>query len=91
MAYTISTALAIYFVIWWIVLFVTLPFGVRSKHKDGPSTDGTDPGAPISSQMGRKLIWTRVISAAIFAIAMLAYNAGYLNIERLSKLVGTPF
>ena len=25
MAYTISTGLAIYFVLWWVVLFVTLP------------------------------------------------------------------
>ena len=91
MAYTISTAFAIYFVLWWIVLFVTLPFGVRSQHEDGESTDGTDPGAPVSSQMGRKLIWTTAISAAIFAIAMLAHNAGYLNIERLSKLMGMPF
>jgi hypothetical protein len=27
----------------------------------------------------------------IFAIAMLAYNAGYLSIERLSKLMEMPF
>jgi predicted secreted protein len=40
--------------------------------------------------MGRKLIWTTIISAVIFALAMLAYNAGYLNIERLSKLMGIP-
>ena len=40
--------------------------------------------------MGRKLIWTTVISAVIFAVAMLAYDAGYLNIERLSKLMGMP-
>ena len=91
MAYSISTAFAIYFVLWWIVLFVTLPFGVRSQHEDGASVPGTDPGAPIASQMGRKLIWTTAISAIIFASAMLAYNAGYLNIERLSKLMGTPF
>lgn len=90
MAYTISTAFAIYFVIWWIVLFVTLPFGVRSQHEDGESSAGTDPGAPVASQMGRKLIWTTVISAVIFAGALLAYNAGYLNIERLSKLMGIP-
>jgi len=31
MAYTISTALAIYFVLWWVTLFVTLPFGVRAR------------------------------------------------------------
>jgi predicted secreted protein len=90
MAYTISTTLAIYFVIWWIVLFLTLPFGVRSQHEDGAGAPGTDPGAPIASQMGRKLIWTTLISAVIFSVAMLAYNAGYLNIERLSKLMGVP-
>jgi len=90
MAYTISTMFAIYFVLWWIVLFLTLPFGVRSQHEDGEGAPGTDPGAPIMARMGRKLIWTTVISAAIFALAMLAYKAGYLNIERLSKLMGIP-
>jgi predicted secreted protein len=91
MVYTISTGFAIYFVLWWIVLFLTLPFGVRSQHEDGEGAPGTDPGAPVLSRMGAKLIWTTVLSTAIFAVAMLAYNAGYLNIERLSKLMGTPF
>ena len=49
---------------------------------------GTDPGAPVATRMGRKLIWTTVISAVIFAAAMLAYDAGYLNVERLSRLMG---
>ncbi len=90
MVYSISTAFAIYFVLWWIVLFLTLPFGVRSQHEDGEGAPGTDPGAPIVSHMGRKLFWTTVISAIIFASAMLAFNAGYFNIERLSKLMGIP-
>jgi predicted secreted protein len=91
MAYSISTAFAIYFVLWWVVLFLTLPFGVRSQHEEGGGVEGTDPGAPIMARMGRKLIWTTLISAVIFAVAMWAYHAGYLNIERLSKLMGTPF
>ena len=90
MAYTISTAFAIYFVMWWVVLFLTLPFGVRSQHEDGEGAPGTDPGAPVASRMGRKMIWTTVISAIIFAIASLAYNAGLLNVERLSRLMGIP-
>jgi predicted secreted protein len=90
MAYTLSTGFAIYFVVWWIVLFLTLPFGVRSQHEDGESSPGTDPGAPIASQMGRKLIWTTALSAVIFAIAVWAYNADLLSIERLSKLMGVP-
>ena len=91
MVYQISTALAIYFVVWWITLFLTLPFGVRSQHEDGEGAPGTDPGAPVATGMGRKLIWTTLISAVIFGLAMLAYNAGYLSIERLSKLMGMPF
>jgi len=95
MAYNISTMFAIYFVLWWIVLFVTLPFGVRSQHEDGEGAGqvipGTDPGAPVLARMGRKLIWTTILSAIIFAIAMWAYYQGFFNIERLAKLMGTPF
>src|ERR1700742_1871672 len=83
MVYTISTAFAIYFVMRWIVLFLTLPFGVRSHNEGSESAPGTDPGAPIASQMGKKLIWTTVLSAVIFAVLWLAYDAGYLNVERL--------
>jgi predicted secreted protein len=91
MAYQLSTALAIYFVLWWVTLFVTLPFGVRSQHEEGGGVPGTDPGAPILARMGSKLIWTTLLSAVIFAIGMAAYHAGYLSIERLSKLMGMPF
>lgn len=90
MAYSISSALAIYFVLWWVVLFVTLPFGVRSQLESGESVAGTDPGAPVASQMKRKLIWTTLISAVLFVIGVAAFQAGYFNIERLSKLMGFP-
>lgn len=91
MVYTVATWFAIYFVLWWITLFVTLPFGVRSQHEEGVGTPGTDPGAPVAHLIGRKMIWTTVISAAIFAFSMFAYDAGYLSVERLSKLMGLDF
>jgi predicted secreted protein len=91
MIYTVSTGFAIYFVLWWVTLFVTLPFGVRSQHEEGDATPGTDPGAPVASRMGRKLIWTTLLSALVYAAAMAAYQAGFLNIERLSKMMGMPF
>jgi predicted secreted protein len=91
MAYAISSGLAIYFVIWWIALFLTLPFGVRSQHEDGVGAPGTDPGAPVLARMGWKLLWTTIISAIAFGIGMWAYYQGFLNIERLSRLMGLPF
>lgn len=41
--------------------------------------------------MGRNLIWTTVIAVVVYGIGMLAYRAGYLNIERLSNLMGVSF
>ena len=31
----LATALATFFLIWWVVLFAVLPWGVRSQHEGG--------------------------------------------------------
>jgi len=90
MVYSISTSIAIYFVLWWIVLFAVLPFGVRSQAESGDNIAGTDPGAPVIPRMAWKLLWTTLVSGVIFGVGMAAFRAGYLNIERLSKLMGIP-
>jgi predicted secreted protein len=90
MAYTISSAFAIYFVVWWVVLFVTLPFGVRSQWEDGNEVPGSEPGAPVAPLMLRKLLWTTVLSAVIFAIGSYGYYANYFDLDRLNQLFGVP-
>jgi predicted secreted protein len=62
-------SVAVFFTIWWIVLFAVLPFGVRSAHEAG-STDlpaGADAGAPVAPMLARKALWTTLISALLFA------------------------
>jgi predicted secreted protein len=71
----IGTAIAIYFVVWWIVLFAILPIGVRNAHEAGETTlEGNEPGAPVEHQMGKKALITTGVSAIVFAII-------YLSIE----------
>ena len=41
---SLATAIAIYFIIWWVVLFAVLPWGVRSQEEGGDVVSGTDPG-----------------------------------------------
>jgi len=89
----IGSLLAIYFVAWWVVFFMTLPFGVRNRAEVGEIGDevpGSDPGAPVATLLVRKALWTTVISAVLFAVALYAYRSGWLGIERLSKLMGFP-
>src|SRR5262249_10617434 len=48
---------------WWIVLFAVLPWGVRSQSESGEGAPGTDPGAPSLPGLGKKLIWTTLVSS----------------------------
>ena len=91
MAYAVSSALAIYFVLWWVVLFVTLPFGVRSQHEEGTVISGSDPGAPVLARMKAKLVLTTLLSALLFTLALGAYRMGWLSVERITRWMGTPF
>jgi predicted secreted protein len=84
----IATALAIFFMIWWVVLFAVLPWGVRSQHEGGEViTPGTDPGAPAVPNLRRKLLWTTLVALAIFAGCYVVYT------DRLVTLAGllAPF
>lgn len=78
---SISTALAIYFVLWWVVLFAVLPWGVRSQHEDGEVVQGSEPGAPVMPRVLNKLLWTTVVSAVVFAIGATVYLKGWITLD----------
>ncbi len=64
----LASAIAIYFVIWWTVLFAVLPFGVRNAHESGEVVpEGHEAGAPIVHGLVRKALITTVIAAVVFA------------------------
>jgi predicted secreted protein len=84
----ISTAIAVYFLIWWIVLFAVLPWGVRSQGEAG--APGTDPGAPLVPRLAAKLIWTTVVATAIFAGAAYAYINRLVTLDSLAAILGMP-
>lgn len=62
------TAFAVYFVIWWLTLFLVLPHGVRSQAEAEDVAPGTDPGAPVRSHIGLKLIVNTLLAGVVFAV-----------------------
>ena len=84
----ITTAIAIYFLIWWIVLFAVLPWGVRAQGNERAA--GTDPGAPVVSRLGARLIWTTVIATVIFALCAVTYVNRWVTLDGLAALLGMP-
>jgi predicted secreted protein len=65
---TLTFALAIYFIIWWIVLFAMLPIGVRTSEEAGEKTSpGTAESAPHFPNLLPKMVATTVVASIIFA------------------------
>jgi predicted secreted protein len=63
--------LAIFFVVWWIVLFAVLPFGVRTQAEAGDVVPGTPPSAPAQMRMARLLLVNTLVAIVVFCIIWL--------------------
>lgn len=87
---TLGTAVAIYFLIWWITLFAVLPWGVRNQEEAGDVSPGTDPGAPAIHRVWGKLGWTTVYATAIFAVLYFLYARGLIPFEWLARISAPP-
>lgn len=58
---------AVYFIIWWLTLFLILPFGFRSQHDEGERVLGTVASAPARHRALRTFLLTTVLAAIVFA------------------------
>jgi predicted secreted protein len=86
---SITSAIAIYFIIWWTTLFAVLPFGVRNAHEAGkPVAEGHDAGAPADHGLTWKAWVTTIIATAIFVPVYLYLSQG--GLESLSRLMAAP-
>ena len=63
----LSFAIAIYAIIWWIVLFAVLPIGVRTQAEEGEVAPGTAESAPQHPHLLAKMVATTVLASFVFA------------------------
>lgn len=80
------SAVAIYFIIWWTVLFAVLPFSLRTQQEDGDVTLGTTPSAPHGPHMLRAALRTTLASAVIFALFYWLYAVVGLSFDDIPRI-----
>jgi predicted secreted protein len=77
---SITFGVAIYFVIWWTVLFAVLPFGVRTQGEAGEVVPGTPESAPLTPRLLRTFAITTIVAAAVFALLYTVLVGGFGDI-----------
>lgn len=71
------TGLAIYFVLWWLVLFAVLPFGTRPAAEPDSQTGWR--GAPEKPQLAKKALATTIVTAIIWGVLYVAITSDILS------------
>jgi predicted secreted protein len=85
---SLATSLAIFFIIWWVVLFAVLPWGIRSQAESGEVVPGSDPGAPAFPKLKSKLVWTTLVAAIVFGLFQAIYRYRLVSLDDLTSLWG---
>mgnify|MGYP001013464513 CR=1 FL=1 len=74
----IVSGVVIFFLLWWTVIFVTLPFGnariVADRAREHGGRDGHASSAPLIPHMGRKVIATTMITIILWYPAYWAFR-----------------
>jgi predicted secreted protein len=65
-----------YVVIWWVVIFAVLPFGVRHAEEGDP---GHAAGAPANPRLPLKAAVTTIIAAVLWLGLFWAVQSGLVN------------
>ena len=80
---SLISSIAIYFVIWWLVLFVVLPFGVTGHEESDDLAPGADRGAPRQPLLVKKALATTVLAGIVFAAVYVYFGVLDLTLEDL--------
>ena len=63
---TVTAAIVLFAIIWFVSLLVALPIGVTTQEEAGDVTPGTPPSAPVDPKIGKKMFWVTVVTLALW-------------------------
>ncbi len=76
------TGVVVFIIIWWLILFMVLPWGISQT--ENPEA-GHDPGAPARPMVVRKLLITTGLTIVLFGIFMAGVGSGDVSLQDLSE------
>jgi predicted secreted protein len=77
-----GSIVAIYLLFWTLTLFAVLPFGVRTTREEGRDlVPGEADSAPHNPMLVKKMAWTTLISALLFALFYANYLNGWVQLD----------
>ena len=80
---TITAAIVLYSVIWFMVFFVVLPLRLVTQGETGEIVPGTHRSAPAEAQIGRKARISSLWATLIFVVVAGVILSGWVTVRDL--------
>jgi len=77
---SISGSIVTYLILWWMVLFMVLPWGITRVDPD-QLLPGEDPASPAKGNMVKKLAATTVISFVLYGLVYFIITSGIVSLR----------
>jgi predicted secreted protein len=68
---SLTGAIIVFVLAWWISFFAVLPIGVKGQWEDGSTIPGTEEAAPRNPMLMKKVIWASGGAVVVTALAAL--------------------
>ena len=86
----ITSAIVLYAVIWFMVLFLILPLRLVTQGDAGEVVPGTPESAPANLQMGRKLRLATLIATVLWVVIAGVILSGVITVRDFDWLGRLP-
>ncbi|MGF1659514.1 MAG: DUF1467 family protein [Rubrimonas sp.] len=86
---SVTSGLVLFAVLWFLILLMLLPIGVRSQEEAGHVEPGTPPGAPAGAFFRRKALWTTGLATVAWLCVVFVVEGGLVTHEDIRWLA--PF
>jgi predicted secreted protein len=78
---------ATYFIFWWLILFLVMPFGLKTQEEDRNVTLGTVASAPRGPHMLRAMLWTTLLTLVFIGALYLVVDVLQFGVSDFPRIV----
>ncbi|MDC1255496.1 DUF1467 family protein [Paracoccaceae bacterium] len=81
---TISAAVVLFAVIWFMCLFIVLPLRIKSQQEDGEIVPGTPASAPTNPQLKKKTIYVTIVTFILWILLVYIISSGLIRVQDIA-------
>ncbi|WP_096786579.1 DUF1467 family protein [Rhodobacter sp. CZR27] len=87
---SVTGAIVLYAVTWFMVFFILLPIRVQSQDEAGDVVPGTPRGAPSGFVVRRKAVLTTVVATVVWAVLCAIIWSGVISLRDIDVMGRMP-